>query len=113
MKNWKDDNSNLADVLYKLKIGTTLEASCCDNPDVHFYVHRFNADSPRGSAWVWCSNCNKYVHLDGFLLDADIPNCEKIDPLKLCAIPDYLEENKSFIDYHNKSVVRYNSLYPW
>lgn len=104
MINWRDDNGNLTDVLYGFYSGTSVAPNCCGNPDVHFYVHRFRLSSERGSAWVWCSNCKKYVHLDGFSVAANINNCADVDSSKLCAVPDYLEQMKSIIDLHNTSI---------
>ena len=101
MIKWIDDKTNLMDVLTAHYMGKEVNPKCCSKPDVHFYVHKFDTSSPRGSAWVWCSNCKKYIHADGFL--SDTKNCDDIDASLLCVVPDYLESIKSRIDEHNRS----------
>lgn len=102
MYEWKDDKSNLDDVIFGLNNGEYVEAECCSAPEIHTYFHRFNPSADRASAWIWCSNCKSYVHLDGFLVKRNIANCLDIDPSLLCAVPEYLDEMKSVIDKHNK-----------
>ena len=100
MIEWTDDNTNLLDVLTAHYLGEELNPECCSKSDIHFYMHKFDTCSPRGSAWVWCSNCKKYVHADGFT--ANTKNCDGINVSLLCAVPDYLESIKSRIDEHNR-----------
>ena len=104
MSKWKDDTGNLTDVLCEFYAGKSVVPTCCVNPDVHTYFHKFNPSSTRGSAWSWCSNCKSFVHLDGFQANKNIPNCSTVDTSKLCAVPEYLDSIKSIIDTHNKSI---------
>ena len=99
MDKWTD-GLTMGSVLTAYYSGNEVVSDCCDSPQVHFYVHKFNPASSHGSAWAWCSNCKKYVHLDGFT--ADIKNCNNVNPSKLCAVPEYLESIKSYIDEHSK-----------
>lgn len=97
MNKWIDDNTNFdnlaVETVFKKKRPV---AKCCSNPDFHVYgyVHSPN----RGSLWAWCSNCKRFVHLDGIRFPNDFKNADGIELKHLCAIPEYLEENKQIAD---------------
>ena len=102
---WRDDRSNLDHVcvetlLHKRKV----TPRCCDAPSVHLYAHRFDdcraADHWNGSAWIWCSTCGAFSHLDGLMLPDDWKNHTEIGLSELTAVPRYLEEIKGTVDLH-------------
>lgn len=55
--------------------------------------------------WVWCSACYHSSHALGRVPEW-WENLEKIDFDKLASLPDYLEENKIFIDEWINSIGR-------
>ena len=99
---WQDDLDNrLMDILENAKMINTelfpVVCPYCGERGGHFYLHRWKKEDPRGSMWVWCSACRQSAH-SRYRLPQWWKNPEKIDPQKLTYYPNYLEENKSYID---------------
>ena len=105
---WHEDESNLDQVAYSTLNGKKRMApKCCSSPSVHVYAQMgLRRGSSLSSAWVWCSRCGAYSHLDGLTVDADWENCEKIDSSRLCAVPKYLDSMRSVIDAHLEHFIR-------
>ena len=99
---WTNDKSNLYDVAVKqLGAKERVLPKCCAHPEVHIYAWRHDKKGGRrNSAWVWCSNCGAYAHIDGILLHDDWEDSLEIDNSQLTAIPDYQESKKTVIDKH-------------
>lgn len=76
----------------------------CGKKEAHLYAHRFKEGEDRGGKWAWCSACYNCVHVS-----AKLPkwwkNPDLIDFNKLAAIPDYLEENKNYVDEWINSLI--------
>ena len=98
---WKDDSSNLDIVAANALLnGKFIPPECCESPEIHIYGHKYRKNS--GSAWIWCSHCGAFSHLDGIPISDSWVNSEKIDFSKLTAIPIYLEKMKNIVDAHLK-----------
>ena len=98
---WKDDNTNLSAVAFKTVTEKQLtEAKCCDAPEIHIHAHRPFADENKGSAWIWCSHCGRFSHLDRIIIHADWHNNKNVDIHLVCAVPEYLETVKAAVDKH-------------
>ena len=102
---WKSDKSNELDRLFFTRMrNQSIEMNpCCNSPEIHLYAHKW--DDNFSSGWIWCSNCKNYSHIDGIGVSSDWSNLESIDDNMLCAVPDYLEQNKANIDkFMNKAI---------
>lgn len=98
---WKDDSTNLSTVAYKAVAEKQItEAKCCDSPEIHIHAHKPLSDENKGSAWIWCSHCGCFSHLDRILIHADWPNNKNVDIHRVCAEPKYLESVKDVVDKH-------------
>lgn len=76
---------------------------CCDAPQVHIHAHRGWGKHPdMGSAWIWCSHCGLFSHLDGIHIHQDWENNPDVDFARVCAVPKYLETVKGSVDRHLK-----------
>lgn len=106
-KMWHDEYGNriwmIADVNFldkdKIENKQYFPVICpdCGNKEGHIYEHRYEPGKDTGGMWVWCSVCHSYGHSR-----ARLPkwwkNPDFIEFGKLCHQPDYLEENKDYID---------------
>jgi len=59
------------------RIVTNLKAeNCpyCSDSKLRFYYHEFEVLKPsrRGTLWVWCNNCNHWLHISGVKLEANV-----------------------------------------
>ncbi|MDE6759162.1 MAG: hypothetical protein K2J90_00615 [Lachnospiraceae bacterium] len=98
---WKDDDDKIIDILDAIdgKDKKSLPLSCpiCGKDEGHLYFHRFKIGYDKGGMWTWCSACHHCSHAT-----VKVPrwwkNSEKIKFEKLASHPDYLEENKIYID---------------
>ena len=99
---WHDESNTLDRVaISTLSNKTPLIADCCDKPDVHLHAHKGWGRHPdRASAWIWCSHCGLYAHLDGIPIHTDWKNNPNVDFSKVCAVPIYLETVKDKVDAH-------------
>lgn len=98
---WRDDDDRIMDILDIDIMGSKeyfpVICPVCGKREGHLYAHRFKEGEDRGGEWAWCSACHHSVHVS-----ARLPkwwkNPDMIDFERLAAIPDYLEENKIYID---------------
>jgi hypothetical protein len=44
----------------------------CGQAILHAYFHQFNANTGRGTIWVWCPNCHTTCHLPRVVPAADM-----------------------------------------
>lgn len=96
---WHDDKTNLAEVAYAALCNhKTVAAKCCDASSIHVYGHKYS--ERRGSAWVWCSKCGAFAHIDGIPIDSNWKNSAKVEFSKLTGIPFYLRSIQEDVDQH-------------
>ena len=96
---WKGDISNLDHVAIEaLKNRILIKPMCCENARVHIYGHKRNTGF--SSAWVWCSSCGAYSHLDGIPINETWENDSNVDMSQVTAVPIYLESIADAIDEH-------------
>lgn len=103
---WKDGNDKIEELYINLKKIKKFPAICpiCYGNNAHVYMHVYNDKTRRGGLWIWCSECYAFSHSSIYVPEY-WENCPSVDFEKLCAIPAYLEENKSDIDdWLNKSI---------
>ena len=102
--NWSDRNGDVLDevAVTALSEKKLLPAKCCHDPEVHIHAHSddFWKKRGRGSAWIWCSKCGTFSHLDGVPLSPDWANNSNVDFSQVCAVPEYLETVKDAVDKH-------------
>ena len=102
---WRNKNTNYAQVAYEaMQKGRRIQAKCCDNPQAHIYLHKY--EDGDCAAWVWCSACGSFAHYDGVIGDIVWENCDGVDYEQLAAIPDYLESVKEMVDAHTNRYLR-------
>ncbi|MBR6027967.1 MAG: hypothetical protein IKP40_02680 [Clostridia bacterium] len=103
---WSDKNGSLLDsiAVAVLRDKELLSAACCDKPEIHIHAHSigFWKERGRGSAWIWCSHCGTFSHLDGIPISSDWENNPDVDFSQVCAVPVYLETVKDAVDQHLK-----------
>lgn len=79
----------------------------CGKKEGHLYAHRHKLGEDAGGRWTWCSACHNYSHVL-----AKLPkwwkNPDFIEFGKLQHSPDYLEENKDYIDEWINSLILAN-----
>ena len=99
---WHDESDILdSAAINVLSSKAPLIASCCALPEVHLHAHRgWGNRTDRCSAWIWCSHCGLYSHLDGIPIHPDWKNNPEVDFYKVCAVPKYLETVKDSVDKH-------------
>lgn len=94
---WNDNNKiiEIFDKATDRKSKYPCECPICNNQTAHIYVHKHNEQ--HCGIWAWCSSCKASSHLSG-----KTPlwwnNPEFVDPAKLCADPEYLDQMKGRID---------------
>ena len=98
---WKDNNDKIMDILNNIE---TQNRECfpvlcpiCGKKDGHLYFHRNSEGDERGSMWAWCSTCYHFAHVL-YRLPKWWKNLEEINFENLTSYPNYLDENKFFID---------------
>ena len=100
---WHDEYELLSNVaIVALSSKEMPNATCCNNPEIHIHAHSigFWKQRGRGSAWIWCSNCGAYAHLDGVPIDKSWRNNSSVDFEQVTAVPKYLETVKGSVDKH-------------
>lgn len=97
---WREDNDkilNILDDFYVPKKHFPVICPICGKRDGHIYLYRHNENSQRGGLWLWCSACHHTSH-SSYQLPLWWKNFPDFDTTKLASHPDYLEENKTYID---------------
>lgn len=104
---WHDELDILDDVAVSaLSTKTPPIVNCCSEPEVHIHAHRgWGKHTDRGSAWIWCSHCGLFSHLDGIHIHQDWENNSEVDFSKVTAVPKYLEAVKKSVDKHFKEFI--------
>lgn len=104
---WKDNDDKILNMYKKFINSYEFDQLCpiCNTENVHFYMHIHNSISRKGGLWVWCSNCHSYSHCS-IIVPKIWKNCVFIESIKLCATPEYLDENKDLVDSHIKSILK-------
>ena len=103
---WKDDNDDILRVYTQLGTNTKFPAQCpvCRKKGAHLYMHIHDSKMKRGGLWIWCSECYTFSHSSIYVPNY-WRNLPEVEVNKLCAIPEYLEEIKDFIDNHVNEIM--------
>ena len=104
--NWHDDSGVLDQVaIVALSNKELLPSACCNHPKIHIHAHSAGRwkEKGRGSAWIWCSHCGTFSHLDGIQISSDWENNPDVDSDQVSAVPIYLETVKDAVDKHMKA----------
>ena len=60
------ENDSMMDILHSPfydGVPRSLECPSCGEHHVHVLMHRHDADTSKGTAWIWCDACHGYAHL--------------------------------------------------
>lgn len=89
------------DILDKIEPGNEecfpVMCPICGKRDGHLFLYKPNEKETRGGVWTWCSACHNSIHAS-FRIPEWWRNPPDIIFGNLAAIPDYLEDNKMYID---------------
>lgn len=101
---WIDDNGILNEIYKQFDEVKQFPALCpkCKKYSVHIYIHVHDKAKNAG-LWVWCSNCHIFTH-GSMRLKHEWENIPIVEPEKLCATPDYLDNIRDEIDKHVNSI---------
>ena len=108
---WHPDNSRLDLLAFNALNGKPMgNPNCCKMAEIHIYAdvghwRRKNL----ASAWIWCSHCGAFDHLDGLLVSEKWVNCPEIELEDLTTPPKKLEEKKMIIDKHYSEYLKASS----
>ena len=102
---WKDDNDSIEKLWYQFIAKSSRYPSVCPicgKKSAHIYLHRFKDN--KGSVWIWCSECKNCSHgtmvIPKWWCDDDF-----IDLTKTASHPDYLENEKKWIDNYVNEIL--------
>lgn len=108
---WQDNNDKILDILdfIEIKNKECFPVVCpiCGKKEGHLYFHRYKEEE-LGGVWIWCSACYHSAHAR-YQLPKWWKNSEEIISEKLASHPDYLEDNKRFIDEWVNKLIFSNS----
>ena len=96
---WKDEKDNMLDILDEIEKGQAkFPTVCpvCGKQEAHLYMHKESGENI-GGLWVWCSSCKNYIHAT-YQIPQWWKNSLEIKESELSPNPQYLEENKDFLD---------------
>ena len=96
---WKDEKDNMLDILDEIEKGQAkFPTVCpvCGKQEAHLYMHKESGENI-GGLWVWCSSCKNYIHAT-YQIPQWWKNSLEIKESELLPNPQYLEENKDFLD---------------
>ena len=103
---WNDSNYKIINIMDNIgKRCFPEKCSICQNSAVHIFFYRYRKSY--GGMWLWCSNCQNSSHTSG-LVPEWWANPDFISSSKLTALPDYLENNKAFIDKWVNMLIKEN-----
>lgn len=100
-----NDNDKIIEIFSKVdenQIVYPCVCPICNKQTAHIYIHKHN-DRHCG-IWTWCSNCKASSHLSG-KTPLWWENPDFVDPAKLCAEPEYLDQMKDKIDEWVNAIV--------
>lgn len=102
---WKDNNNKLEELYINFKKIKKFPTICpiCKKDKSHIYMHIYDEKTRRGGLWIWCSECQTFLHGSIYVPDYWV-NYPLIELEKLNAVPIYLEEMKDEIDRHTTKV---------
>ena len=102
---WRDDDK-LIDIYRELKDIKTFPVRCpiCEKKRIHLYMDVHNLKTRRGGLWIWCSKCYSFLH-STIYVPQYWKNCPDVDAMKLCAIPDYLNDIREVVDMHINTLI--------